>query len=96
MSSTPTPDETPELWDRATVLKFFGGTKPIHVSTLYRGIHDDRYPPPVKITDNIVRWLGHECRAALHRIIEERDRPKPPKKKRGRRPRRIEDIDDAK
>ena len=27
-----------ELWNRETVLAFFGGSKPIHVSTLYRGV----------------------------------------------------------
>ena len=53
-----------ELWERATVLKFFGGDKPLHISTLYRGVHTGRYPRPVYVSDNSVRWVGHECRAA--------------------------------
>jgi hypothetical protein len=28
---------TIELWDRQAVLEFFGGNKPLHPSTLYRG-----------------------------------------------------------
>jgi len=62
------------VWDgrRATVLKFFGGSKPIHVSTLYRGVHSGRYPPPMNISGNAVRWLGHECRAARQRMRDER------------------------
>jgi hypothetical protein len=30
-------------------LKFFGGTKPLHVSTLYRGVHSKLYPPPMNV-----------------------------------------------
>lgn len=79
----------PRLWDRATTLAFFGG---IDVSTLYRGIHSGRYPRPINVSNNVVRWLADECEAALARMIAERDKPKLSKKKRGRRPlRRIED-----
>jgi predicted DNA-binding transcriptional regulator AlpA len=77
-----------ELWDRAFVLKFFGGSKPLHVSTLYRGVDSGRYPPPVNVSDNCVRWLGHECRAARQRMISERTEPKPPPR-RGRPRRQI-------
>ena len=44
MSKTAAQGETPnhpatiEFLDRAAVLKFFGGSSPLHVSTLYRGI----------------------------------------------------------
>jgi hypothetical protein len=40
---------TPELLDRAETCVFFGGTKPIDPSTLYRGIRKGLYPKPVKI-----------------------------------------------
>jgi predicted DNA-binding transcriptional regulator AlpA len=53
-----------ELWDRAFVLRFFGGSRPLHVSTLYRGVRSGLYPQPVNVAPNTVRWLGHECRAA--------------------------------
>lgn len=67
-----------ELWDRATVLKFFGGTKPIHISTLYRGVHSGLYPPPMNVSPNVVRWIGSECRAAQQRMLSQRAKPKPP------------------
>ena len=84
--------DLPELWTRQVVLKFFGGIRPIHTGTLYRGMSAGRYPPPIHISGNSVRWVADECRAALQRMIDERDQPKPSKKKRGRQPlRRIED-----
>ncbi|WP_426615366.1 helix-turn-helix transcriptional regulator [Bradyrhizobium sp. McL0616] len=73
---TPKPEPELELWDCETVLRFFGGSKPIHISTLYRGIHSDLYPKPVNVSANVVRWLGHECRAAQQRMLSERDKPK--------------------
>ena len=53
----------PRLLDRATTLEFFGG---IDVSTLYRGMRSGRYPRPINVSDNLVRWLGDECEAALN------------------------------
>ena len=73
----PTEPAELELWDRATVQKFFGGSKPIHLSTLYRGVHSGLYPKPVNVSENVVRWIGHECRAARQRMIAERGEPKP-------------------
>ena len=73
----------PRLWDRATTLEFFGG---IDVCTLYRGMRSGRYPRPINISDNLVRWLGDECEEALRRMIAARDEPKPkPAKPRGRK-----------
>jgi predicted DNA-binding transcriptional regulator AlpA len=62
------------LWDRETTLEFFGG---IDVSTLYRGIRSGRYPRPVYVSDNVVRWLAGECEAALERMIAARGKTKP-------------------
>ena len=87
LPATPEPTEI-ELWERATVLKFFGGDKPIHVSTLYRGVHKGRYPPPMNVSDNVVRWIGHECRAARQRMRDERNKPKCPQPTRRGRPHR--------
>jgi predicted DNA-binding transcriptional regulator AlpA len=51
---------------------FFGGpSRPIHPATLYRNI-GDRYPRPVMIGPNSVRWLRSECRAALQKFIDAR------------------------
>ncbi|MET3992145.1 hypothetical protein BjapCC829_36495 [Bradyrhizobium barranii] len=76
-TSPPTEAAELELWDRVTVQKFFGGSKPIHISTLYRGVHSGLYPKPVNVSENVVRWIGHECRAARQRMIAERGEPKP-------------------
>jgi hypothetical protein len=76
-----------ELWDAPKVRAYFGGVKPIHISTLYRGIDTGIYPPPIYVSANSVRWVPHECRAARQRMIAARDQPKPkPAKPRGRKP----------
>jgi predicted DNA-binding transcriptional regulator AlpA len=84
--ATPDPADD-ELWDAQKVLEYFGGTtKPIHISTLYRGIIGKVYPPPINVSPNVVRWLPRECREARQRMIAARDLPKPkPVKPRGRK-----------
>jgi hypothetical protein len=75
---------------RAAVLRFFGGDQPLHVSTLYRGVTAGRYPKPVRVSGNNVRWLKAECEAAAQRMLAARDEPpKPTTKRRGRKRRRI-------
>jgi predicted DNA-binding transcriptional regulator AlpA len=73
-SKTLQPPAPIELWDRRAVLEFFGGTKPLHPSTLYRGL-GLIYPRPINTSGNTVRWLADECRATLQRMIAERDTP---------------------
>jgi predicted DNA-binding transcriptional regulator AlpA len=63
-----------DLMSMKSVLRFFGGDKPIHASTLYRGMDRGRFPRPVKPSPNVARWLRSECEAAKRRAIEERDR----------------------
>jgi predicted DNA-binding transcriptional regulator AlpA len=76
--------ENPRLWDREMTRAFFGG---IDVSTLYRGVHAGRYPRPVNVSNNVVRWLAEECEATLDRMIAARNDPQPPQR-RGRPARR--------
>ena len=88
-SSTPAPVE---LWDRHEVLRFFGGNRPLHTSTLYRGVNSGTYPKPITISGSsnssgAVRWLAAECRDALAKMISARDEPKKPSR-RGRTKRR--------
>jgi predicted DNA-binding transcriptional regulator AlpA len=53
---------------------FFGGpSRPIHPATLYRNI-GGRYPRPVSIGPNSVRWLLSECRLARQKFIDARDK----------------------
>src|SRR5436309_2808711 len=54
-----------ELLDRALVCRYFGGSKPINLSTLYRRIRQGRYPKPVKVGPVASRWLRDQCEAAL-------------------------------
>jgi predicted DNA-binding transcriptional regulator AlpA len=72
----PTTTAPIEFWDRPAVLKFFGGSRPLHVSTLYRGMKSGRYPKPVHVSGNSVRWLRSECEAAAQRMLAARDEPK--------------------
>jgi predicted DNA-binding transcriptional regulator AlpA len=57
-----------ELLDRNATCAFFGGTRPLHPATLYRGINEGRYPRPVKI-GALSRWLRSECEAALAQMV---------------------------
>jgi predicted DNA-binding transcriptional regulator AlpA len=62
-----------ERLSRAAVLKMLGGDKPVHVSTLYRLMHADRFPPPVKLSTTCAGWIRSEVEAALERMVAERD-----------------------
>jgi hypothetical protein len=63
-----------EMMTLSATCAFFGGDKPIHYSTLYRGIAEGRYPKSVRIGPNTSRWLRSECQAARQALIEDRDR----------------------
>jgi predicted DNA-binding transcriptional regulator AlpA len=68
---TSTTDET--VWDKNAVCAFFGGSRPLNHSTLYRGIAEGRYPKPFHPTPKLSRWLPSECRAARDALIAQRD-----------------------
>jgi predicted DNA-binding transcriptional regulator AlpA len=61
----------PDLLDRTAACAFFGGTRPLHPATLYRGVRQGRYPRPVKV-GALSRWLRSECEAALSAMVEGR------------------------
>lgn len=61
-----------ELFDIEAACCFFGGTRPIHPATLYRGVRDRIYPKPIKIGRGASRWLKAECVAALEKLAEQR------------------------
>lgn len=96
MSSTTTHGETPnppapiEFWDKQTVVEFFGGSRPLSIATLYRGMANGVYPRPVKTSANCARWIADECRATAQRMIAARDEPPTKPERRGRPRRRIE------
>jgi len=62
----------PDLLDVKETCRFFGGSRPINVATLYRGISAKRYPAPIRVGANSSRWLRRECEAALQAMIERR------------------------
>jgi hypothetical protein len=59
-----------EMMTQAATCAFFGGDKPLHPSTLYRGIKAGRYPKPVHIGPNTARWVSSECHVARQKLIE--------------------------
>ena len=64
----------PRLWDCATTC--VRSSAPSMSAPFYRGVHSGRYPRPVNVSDNVVRWLADECEAALATLIAARDEPK--------------------
>lgn len=60
------------LLTREEVCAFFGGTKPLDPSTLYKGIQAQRFPKPVKIGPQISRWVRSECEDKLRELMAAR------------------------
>ena len=58
--------------DMRAVCRLIGGSKPLHPSTLYRGIAANRYPKPVKVGPGSSRWLKSEIEACLQQMKEAR------------------------
>jgi predicted DNA-binding transcriptional regulator AlpA len=67
------PDEDDEFVDTKTACAIIGGSKPVHPAALWRGVRDGRYPKPVHIGPNSVRFIKRELRAAKEAMIAERD-----------------------
>jgi predicted DNA-binding transcriptional regulator AlpA len=65
-------NSSPALMDCGETCRFFGGSKPINASTLYRGIKGGRFPRPVKIGPGLSRWVRAECQRALELMMAER------------------------
>jgi predicted DNA-binding transcriptional regulator AlpA len=65
------PDD--DLLDIDEVCAFFGGSKPLHPATIWRGV-GKRYPKPLKIGRQSRRWLRSECEAALREMAAGRDK----------------------
>ena len=59
-------------WNIEQVCVFFGGEKPLHPATAYRGIKAGRIPPPYHPTPGLSRWIPDECHAAREAMIAER------------------------
>ena len=75
MDTATAPVEDDGLYDLNFVRGFFGGTRPLHVATIYRGMNEGRYPRPVRTSPNANRWVGRELKAAMRAIIDTPRRP---------------------
>jgi len=66
--------DSEDFWDELTVRKFFGGaSRPIHRSTLHRGVKNGAYPPPFKAgAKQANRWIPDECRRARDAMLAAR------------------------
>ena len=60
------------LLDKDATRRFFGGTRPISVATLYRAIAKKIIPPPIKVVGSS-RWILSECEEARSAMIARRD-----------------------
>ncbi len=67
-----------EMMTVTATCAFFGGDRPIHPSTLYRGIAAGRYPKGIPVGPNTVRWSRSECLAARQQLSANRDSAKTP------------------
>jgi predicted DNA-binding transcriptional regulator AlpA len=54
------------------VRRYFGGSKPIHIATLYHGMQRGRYPRPINVGG--ARWLRSECEATVRKMVADRDK----------------------
>lgn len=66
-------DADDTLLDADEVCVFLGGKNaPIHRTTLYRGIRDGRFPPPIKFGSGTSRWSLKELLATREAAMQSR------------------------
>ena len=63
------PIEDDGFYDLEFVRSYYGGNRPLHAATIWRGVKAGRYPPPRKTSPNVCRWLGRELRVSKEAII---------------------------
>jgi predicted DNA-binding transcriptional regulator AlpA len=68
--------EADALLDDDAACRFLGGTKPIHPTTLYRGVKAGRFSPPIKIGPQTNRWIRRELQADIDRLAAQRRPPR--------------------
>jgi predicted DNA-binding transcriptional regulator AlpA len=71
--AAPAVDLEKSPWTIREVAAFFGGSKPLHPATVYRGVKEGRIPPPYHPSPGIARWDPSACRAAQAKMIAETD-----------------------
>ena len=63
-----------DLLDANAACQLIGGTRPLHPSTLWRGVRAGIYPPPIKVSPNSNRWKRPELVEAVQRLADARKR----------------------
>ena len=72
-------DEIPDaLLTLKEVHKFFGGSKPIGSTTVYRWIREGKLPPPTKVGPFINRWRKSDCQRLLDEMQKAAERKAQP------------------
>jgi hypothetical protein len=67
-------DQSPDdLLTVAEMCAFYGGHKPIHPSTLWRGVRKGIYDPPLYISARLVRFRRSGGTRSLQRIAASRE-----------------------
>jgi predicted DNA-binding transcriptional regulator AlpA len=62
-----------ELVDAPEACRVLGGPrKPIHKTTLNRGVRSGRYPPPVEMGPQLRRWIRGELRRCVRQLADQR------------------------
>ncbi|MFZ1988149.1 MAG: AlpA family phage regulatory protein [Alphaproteobacteria bacterium] len=64
---------TDDMLDAKAACAFLGGSRPIHVSTFYRGIAQGRFPRPIAIGPNVKRWRRAELAAVIEAAAAARE-----------------------
>jgi predicted DNA-binding transcriptional regulator AlpA len=62
-----------ELLNIDGMCRFWGGDTPLHPSSIYRGIQNGIFPPPIHVGPNLSRWLRSEQESARAWRIAQRD-----------------------
>ena len=58
-------DYDDDLLDEVATCRLIGGTKPIHPSTLWRGVKNGLYPRPIPVGPNMRRWRKSKLVAVI-------------------------------
>jgi prophage regulatory protein len=58
-----------DLIDVNELARMFGG---VSKATIWRGVHDGRFPKPIKLGPYICRWSRREAQAHLDKLMAER------------------------
>lgn len=59
-----------EMMSIREVCRFFGGSRPVDPSTIYRMINRGDVPAPIKYSPQLHRWSRSDCEKARQALID--------------------------